>query len=96
MERTWQHPNYEFWPMIRCTLSKQRRFNPHYSWAIFCSVLIVALTALLILSSWFFVETTGELDAPRPPVLESNAVKIQEMQQAVGIVERAVEKRIAK
>jgi hypothetical protein len=82
--------------MIRCTLSKQRRFNPHYSWAIFCSVLIVALTALLILSSWFFVETTGELDAPRPPVLESNAVKIQEMQQAVGIVERAVEKRIAK
>jgi hypothetical protein len=54
---------------------------------------MVVLILLLVGSSWYFARVTKELDAPGTPVLETNAVKIQTMQEVVDRVEGAIEKR---
>lgn len=81
--------------MSMSTLHSKRRFNPHITWALFCSVFIIALIVILLASSWYFIDINRQLDAPIQPVFAGNASKIQEMQQALDIVEKVVEKRTA-
>jgi hypothetical protein len=56
-------------------------------------VFIVVLIVLLVASSCYFVHTTEHIDTPATAVLETNAAKIQAMQQHVDQIERAVESR---
>lgn len=75
------------------TYHKKARINPHTVWAVFCTLFIMAITALLILSSYYFIQVTRRLDAPVTPTFETSAAKIQAMQQQLDLVEKAVEAR---
>lgn len=81
--------------MIKFVFYNKRRHNPYTLWVVFCTVMVLGIIALLLGSSWYFVQTTRRLEAPVTAVLQTNAAKIQEMQLAIDIVERAVEKRTA-
>lgn len=72
---------------------KKRHMNPHAVWALYCSVFIVGLIVLLGASSWYFIHTTEHIDSPSTAVLETNAGKIQAMQQSVDQIEKAVGSR---
>lgn len=75
------------------TFHKKHRLHPHDIWAAYCFVFISILTLLLAASSWYFVHTMEHIDAPTTAPLETNAAKIQAMQQSVDRIEKAVELR---
>lgn len=76
-----------------CHSFKKRRYNPYHAWVLYCTVLVMALVGVLIVSVWYFVRISQKLDAPLDPIVQTHAAKIQEMQQTLDIVERVVQKR---
>lgn len=82
--------------MRHLTYHKKRRSNPHTLWAIVCIVFILVLIVLLGGSSWYFDYITRRFDTPTPPALETNAAKIQAMQQTIERVEGVVNTRTKK
>lgn len=78
---------------MQSPFNKKRRFNPEHTWAIFCSVFILAVMALLVYFSWYFIGVTERLDAPGTPTLEINADKIMTMEQTLDMVEGVVQSR---
>jgi hypothetical protein len=72
---------------------KKKRFNPHQYWTILLGVCILLISLELFGVSWFFVETTRELDAPANPTLETNASKIKSLNRRLDQVGQAIEKR---
>ncbi len=70
------------------------RFNPHLYWTWLLIIFILALSLELIWFSWFFVETTRKLDEPVYPTLETNAVKIRNLERKIKLIDEAVEVRV--
>ena len=57
---------------------------------------ILVLTLLIVGGTWYFIQVMRRLDAPVTPTFETNAIKIQEMQESLDRVERAIDARIKK
>lgn len=79
-------------PLLRKKLHLE--LDPRHYWVILLSLFVLVFAAELVYFSAVFLKTSRTIDAPATPTLETNAAKIEAMEQSLKAVEEALAKRM--
>jgi flagellar basal body-associated protein FliL len=72
---------------------KDGRINPHRLWILFITIFLIVLIVEIIVFTYFFINSSKELDAPVEANLEANTSQIKKIEQLVQKTEEAVKIR---